>query len=132
MSELIVAGFRGEYTADEVLLDLMKLEQVHLVDIEDAAVAARKKDGSVKIRHTNVLVRADAAIGSGVGLVLGTMLLNPLMCTLIGGVVGAAVGETGRPGPTEFSHRSIHRPAPALAEQTGVSGGRCWRSSAGG
>jgi uncharacterized membrane protein len=94
MSELIVTGFKGEFTADEVLLDLFKLEQVHLVDLEDAAVAARKKDGTIKIRHTNILVKADATLGSEVGLVVGTMLLNPLMCTLIGGVVGAAVGET--------------------------------------
>jgi uncharacterized membrane protein len=94
MSELIVAGFKGEFTADEVLLDLFKLEQVHLLDLEDAAVASRKKDGTIKIRHTNILPLAEAAAGSGVGLVIGTMLLNPVMCTLIGGVVGAALGET--------------------------------------
>jgi uncharacterized membrane protein len=94
MSELIVAGFKGEFTADEVLLDLFKLEQVHLFDLEDAAVASRKKDGTLKIRHTNILPLADAAAGSGVGLLIGTVLLNPVMCTLIGGVVGAALGET--------------------------------------
>jgi uncharacterized membrane protein len=94
MSELIVAGFKGEFTADEVILDLFKLEQVHLLDLEDAAVASRKKDGTLKIRHTNILPLAEAAAGSGVGLVIGTMLLNPVMCTLIGGVIGAALGET--------------------------------------
>jgi uncharacterized membrane protein len=94
MSELIVAGFKGEFAADEVLLDMFKLEQIHLLDLEDAAVASRKKDGTLKIRHTNILPLAEAATGSGVGLLIGTMLLNPIMCTLIGGVVGAALGET--------------------------------------
>ncbi|BDV42163.1 membrane protein [Geotalea uraniireducens] len=96
MSELIVAGFKGEFAAEEVLLNLFKLEQVHLVDLEDAAVAARKPDGTVRIRHSNVLVGADASVGSEVGLLIGTLLLNPLMCTLIGGLVGAAMGGATR------------------------------------
>ena len=94
MSELIVAGFNGELKADQVLLDLFKLEQVHLIDIEDAAVASVKKDGTIKIRHANMLVKTDTVAGSVVGLVIGTMLLNPVMCTLIGGVIGAAFGES--------------------------------------
>ena len=92
MSELIVAGFNGQHTADQVLLDLFKMEQIHLVDLDDAAVAIRKKDGTIAIKHTSILVMADAALGSGCGLLIGTVCLNPLMGTLVGGVVGAAVG----------------------------------------
>jgi uncharacterized membrane protein len=93
MSDLIVAGFYGEFTADQVLLDLLKMRQLHLIDLEDAVVAARKKDGTFIIKQSNVLVLADAAIGSQWGLVIGTVLLNPLMGTLVGGVVGAATGK---------------------------------------
>jgi uncharacterized membrane protein len=93
MSELIVAGFNGQFTADQVLLDLMKLEQVHLIDLDDAAVAIRKPDGTIAIKQTSVLVMADAAVGSGCGLLIGAVCLNPLMGTLVGGVVGAAVGK---------------------------------------
>jgi uncharacterized membrane protein len=93
MSELIVAGFKGQFTADQVLLDLLKLEQVHQINLDDAAVAIRKKDGTIAIKHTSVLVMADAALGSGCGLLIGTVCLNPLMGTLVGGVVGAAVGK---------------------------------------
>lgn len=93
MSDLIVVGFEGEFTADEVLLDLLKMEQVHLVDLDDAAVAARKKDGTCRIKCSNVLIMADAAAGSQWGLLIGTVLLNPLMGTLAGGVIGAAVGK---------------------------------------
>ena len=93
MSELIVAGFKGQFTADQVLLDFLKLEQVHQINLDDAAVAIRKKDGTIAITHTSVLVMADAALGSGCGLLIGAVCLNPLMGTLVGGVVGAAVGK---------------------------------------
>ncbi len=92
MSELIVAGFKGQFTADKVLLDLFSMEQIHMIDLDDAAVAIRQKDGTIAIKHTSVLVMADAAVGSGCGLLIGTVCLNPLMGTLVGGVVGAAVG----------------------------------------
>jgi len=93
MRDLIVAGFNGQFTADEVLLDLMKLNQVHQIDLEDAAVAIRKKDGTIAIKQTSVLVMADAAVGGGCGLLIGAVCLNPLMGTLVGGVIGAAVGK---------------------------------------
>lgn len=93
MSELIVAGFNGQFTADQVLLDLMKMQQVHLVDLDDAAVAVRKSDGTIAIKQTSTLVMADAALGSGCGLLIGAVCLNPLMGTLVGGIVGAAIGK---------------------------------------
>lgn len=96
MSELIVAGFKGEFTADEVLLDLLKMEQIHMLDLDEAVVASRKKDGTINIRHSNVMVMADAATGSSAGLLIGTILLNPVMFTLIGGLIGAAFGETAK------------------------------------
>jgi uncharacterized membrane protein len=93
MSELIVAGFNGQFTADQVLLDLLKMQQVNLIDLDDAAVAVRKSDGTIAIKQTSILVMADAALGSGCGLLIGAVCLNPLMGTLVGGIVGAAVGK---------------------------------------
>lgn len=93
MRELIVAGFDGQYTADQVLLDMLQLKQVHQLNLEDAAVAIRREDGTIAIKHTSVLVMADAAMGSGCGLLIGTVCLNPLMGTLVGGIVGAAIGK---------------------------------------
>jgi uncharacterized membrane protein len=89
MSELIIAGFKGEFAADEVLLDLQKMQQVHKLDLDDAVVVVRKGDGPIKIKHSNVLVMSDAAIGSLFGMVLG----GPFGL-LVGAVVGAAVGES--------------------------------------
>jgi uncharacterized membrane protein len=89
MSELIIAGFKGEFAADEVLLDLEKMQQVHKIDLDDAVVVVRKGSGPIKIKHSNLLVMSDAAMGSLFGMVLG----GPVGL-LVGAVIGAAVGET--------------------------------------
>ena len=89
MSELITVGFKGEFTADEVLLDLEKMQQIHKINLDDAVVAIRKADGTITIKHSNLLVMSDAAMGSLFGMVVG----GPAGL-LVGGVIGAAVGET--------------------------------------
>ncbi len=89
MSELIIAGFKGEFSADEVLLDLEKMQQIHKVNLDDAVVAIRRLDGTIKIKHSNLLVMSDAAVGSQFGMVLA----GPAGL-LVGGVIGAAVGGT--------------------------------------
>ena len=89
MSELIIAGFKGEFAADEVLLDLEKMQQIHKIDLDDAVVVVRKGSGPIKIKHSNLLVMTDAAMGSLFGMVVG----GPVGL-LVGGVIGAAVGET--------------------------------------
>jgi uncharacterized membrane protein len=88
MSELIIVGFKGELTADEVLLDLEKMQQIHMIDLDNAVVAIRKHDETVKIKQSNFLVVRDAAMGSLFGMALGPFGL------LVGGLIGAAIGET--------------------------------------
>lgn len=87
MSDLIVIGFSDEFKADEVLLDLRKLEREYLIDLEDAAIVVRKKDGKVKIKQTQELVTAGALSGGFWGLLIGLMFFEPLL-----GILGAAVG----------------------------------------
>jgi len=88
MNELIIAGFKGELTADEVLLDLEKMRQIHKINLDDAVVAIRKNAEPIKIKHSNLLVMTDAAIGGLLGMVLG----GPVGL-LAGTVIGAAAGE---------------------------------------
>jgi uncharacterized membrane protein len=45
MSNLIVLDFDGIHTADEVLNKLRALQKEHLIDLEDACVVERAKDG---------------------------------------------------------------------------------------
>lgn len=87
MSDLIVIGFPDEFKADEVLLDLRKLEREYLIDLEDAAVVVRKKDGRVNIKQTQELVTAGALSGGFWGLLIGLMFFEPML-----GILGAAVG----------------------------------------
>jgi uncharacterized membrane protein len=89
MSELVVAGFKGEFTADEVLLDLLKMKQSHLIDLDYAVVAARRDDGAITVKSNNVLVHADTTAGCQWGVIIGGVA-----GLIIGGIVGAAIGET--------------------------------------
>ena len=50
MSQLLVAGFNEKYKADEVMLDLLKKEQQHLVDLEDAVVVTKNSQGKIRVK----------------------------------------------------------------------------------
>ena len=89
MSELIVAGFKGEFTADEVLLDLLKMKQIHLIDLDYAVVVARRDDGTIRVSHNNVVVHADATAGGQWGTLFG----GPVGY-IIGAIIGSVIGET--------------------------------------
>ena len=51
MSNLIVLDFDGIHTADEVLNKLRSLQKEQLIDLEDACVVERAKDGKVHIKR---------------------------------------------------------------------------------
>ena len=87
MSDLIAIGFKDEFKADEVLLDLRKLERDYLIDLEDAAIVIRNNDGKVKIKQTQELIAAGAIEGGFWGLLIGIIFFNPIL-----GIFGLAVG----------------------------------------
>ncbi|BAU15748.1 hypothetical protein LEP3755_63130 (plasmid) [Leptolyngbya sp. NIES-3755] len=91
MSELIAIGFKDEFKADEVLLDLKKLEREYLIDLEDAAIVVRNKQGKVKIKQTQELVASGALSGGFWGLLFGVIFLHPMLA-LFGAAVGALSG----------------------------------------
>ena len=87
MSDLIVIGFSDEFKADEVLLDLRRLELDYLIDLEDAAIVVRNQNGKVRVKQTQELVASGALSGGFWGLLIGLMFFEPLL-----GVLGAAMG----------------------------------------
>ena len=87
MSDLIVIGFPDEFKADEVLIDLRRLELDYLIDLEDAAIVVRNQDGKVRVKQSQELVTSGALTGGFWGLLIGLMFLQPLL-----GILGAAVG----------------------------------------
>src|SRR5262245_35690459 len=92
MSDLVVIGFGDEFKADEVRLELTKLQSEYLLDLEDAVVAVKKADGTVRLHQSHSLPTA-GAVGGGVwGLLIGTLFLNPLLGVVAGAAAGAAAG----------------------------------------
>jgi len=96
MSDLVVFDFDGIHTADEVLNKLRSLQKEYLIDLEDACVVEREKDGKVHIKQAVNLTAVGAAQGgmSGAlwGALVGFLFLNPLAGMAIGGLVGAGAG----------------------------------------
>jgi uncharacterized membrane protein len=91
MSDLIVVGFKDEFKADEVLIELRKLQLEYLIDLEDAAVVVRNQEGKVKIKQAQELVASGAISGGYWGLLIGIIFFNPILA-FFGAAVGALSG----------------------------------------
>lgn len=91
MSDLIVIGFQDEFKADEVLIELRKLEREYLIDLEDAAIVVRNKAGKVKVKQTQELVTSGALTGGFWGLLIGLIFLHPMLA-IFGAAAGALSG----------------------------------------
>jgi uncharacterized membrane protein len=96
MSDLVVLGFDGMHTADEVLNKLRSMQKEYLIDLEDACVVEREKGGKVYIKQAVNLTAIGAASGGSRGAlwgaIVGLLFLNPLAGMAIGAVTGAGVG----------------------------------------
>ena len=92
MSSLIVVGFKDEFTAEAVMLELRKLQQEHLIDLEDAAIAIRNKEGKVRIKQTQELTTSGALSGGLWGLLFGFIFFNPLLGWAAGAIAGGVSG----------------------------------------
>ena len=92
MSELIVIGYDNEFKADEVRLQLLKMQKDYLIDLEDAVVAVKSADGKVKLHQSYPLPAAGAVGGGFWGLLIGTIFLSPLLGAAVGAAAGAAAG----------------------------------------
>jgi uncharacterized membrane protein len=82
MSDLVVLGFDGLHTADEVLNKLRSLQKEYLLDLEDACMVERDATGTVHVKQAVNLTTAGAAMGGSRGAfwgaLIGLLFLNPL------------------------------------------------------
>lgn len=96
MSDLLILGFDGFHTVDEVLNKLRSLQKEYLIDLEDACVVERDTDGKVHIKQAVNLTAIGAATGGSQGALwgalIGLLFLNPLAGMAIGAVAGAGAG----------------------------------------
>lgn len=97
MSELVVLGFDDADKADEILNRLQQLQKEYLIDLEDAVVAVRDRDGKVRLKQSMQPSAAGTATGGGLsgalwGSLVGLLFLNPLAGMVLGGAIGASTG----------------------------------------
>jgi uncharacterized membrane protein len=98
MSDLIVIGYPDEETAETVWNELVKLQADYLVDLEDAAIIRRDRNGKL---HVTTPAHHAVAWGtfSGLfwGVLIGLLFLFPLapLVGVAGGIMGAALGAAG-------------------------------------
>lgn len=98
MSDLIVVGYNDEHQAEDVRQKLIKMQHEYLVDLEDAVVAVRGKDGGVKLHQIHNLTAAGAISGGFWGALIGLLFLSPFLGAAIGagaGAVGGALSDLG-------------------------------------
>ncbi|MCO5183659.1 MAG: DUF1269 domain-containing protein [Anaerolineae bacterium] len=89
MSNVIIAGFAGEHTAQEVYTDLLKMKKAHDIELGNAAVVARDAAGEIHITRTDNSIWA----GLGTAVVAGTLLaVSGVGLVLVGiGAVGSGM-----------------------------------------
>jgi uncharacterized membrane protein len=92
MSTLIVVGYQDIHKAEEVRLQLWKLQRDYLLDLEDAVVAVKNDKGKVKLHQAVSLTSAGAMSGGFWGSLIGLMFLNPLLGLAVGASAGAVSG----------------------------------------
>lgn len=92
MSDLIAIAYDDEFKAEEVRLTLAKLQKEHLIELEDAAVVVKDKEGKVKLKQAINLTAAGAMSGSFWGLLIGTLFFAPIVGAAVGAASGALSG----------------------------------------
>ncbi|MGF1494727.1 MAG: DUF1269 domain-containing protein [Microcoleaceae cyanobacterium] len=98
MSDLVAVAYDDEFKAEEVRLALAKLQREHLIELEDAAIVVKDKEGKVKLKQAVNLPAAGAVSGGFWGLLIGTLFLSPLFGAAVGaasGAVGGALSDIG-------------------------------------
>jgi uncharacterized membrane protein len=93
MATLVVIDYESELKAEQVRLDLLKMQKEYLIDLEDAVVVVRDEKGKVKLRQMYNLTAAGAASGGFWGALIGMLFLNPLFGFALGAAAGAISGS---------------------------------------
>jgi uncharacterized membrane protein len=92
MSTLVVVGYKDIHKAEEVRLQLWKLQRDYLLDLEDAVVVVKNDKGKIKLHQAVNLTSAGAMSGGFWGSLIGLMFLNPLLGLAVGASAGAVSG----------------------------------------
>jgi uncharacterized membrane protein len=92
MSTLVVVGYDELFKAEEVRIQLQKLQREYLIDLEDAVVAFKDDKGRIKLDQAVNLTAKGAVSGGFWGALIGLIFLNPLLGWAMGATAGAVSG----------------------------------------
>jgi uncharacterized membrane protein len=98
MSTLVVVGYDDPFKAEEVCLNLQKIQQEYMVDLDDAVVAVKDKNGKIKLHQAINMTAAGAVTGGFWGTLIGLIFLNPLLGMAVGmasGAISGALSDVG-------------------------------------
>src|SRR5262249_37002095 len=109
MSNLVVVVFDDEVTAFEMRTALMKMQKEYLIQLEDAVVVTRDKNGKTKLDQVVNLTSAGAIGGGFWGLLIGMIFLNPLLGMAVGAGAGALSGKLADIGVHEQIQKNNRR-----------------------
>ncbi len=92
MNTLIAIVFKhDEKGAEKALHKLRDMEDEYLIDLDDAVIVTRRKDGKVKLTQSVNLTEIGAWDGAFWGLLIGFLFTGPLGMILVSGI-GAGFG----------------------------------------
>jgi uncharacterized membrane protein len=92
MSTLIAIIYKHqEHAAASTLNRLVDLQQEYLIDLQDAVVVRRNKNGKIHLQQSINLAANGAWAGSFWGVLIGMLFAGPIGM-LYGGAVGAGLG----------------------------------------
>jgi len=98
MNTLVVVGYDDPFKAEEVRLQLVKMQKDYLIDLGDAVVAVKDQSGKVKLHQAVNLTAAGAVSGGFWGALIGLIFLNPVVGMAVGATAGAVSGALGDVG----------------------------------
>jgi uncharacterized membrane protein len=92
MSGLVVIAYETEEKAAEVRQRVLAMQTQYLFSLEDAVIAVKRDDGTVRLEQMFSPTAAGAATGSMWGLVVGLIFFMPLIGAAAGAASGALAG----------------------------------------
>ena len=86
---LTVVLFDGELKAEEARANLMELQREGYIDLEDAVVVVKDRDGTARYNQMLKPSRKGGLAGSITGLIVGSIFFSPLIGAILGAIAGA-------------------------------------------
>jgi uncharacterized membrane protein len=86
---LTVILFKDELKAEEVRVKLMELQREGHIDLEDAVVVVKDRDGTARYNQMLKPARKGGLAGSITGLIVGSVFFSPLIGAVLGAIAGA-------------------------------------------